>query len=114
MTYSNFCHLALLLSEGIILASGQKEESSLVAHHVHNGRTMPEICLACALRWFAGGSAYDIMTTFGISHSEVFTSASWFVVQAVNSLKEFDIVYPSSRSQQATSNRRWFFGSIGS
>ena len=61
--------------------------------------TVPEIRLACALRWFAGGSAYDIMTTFGISHSEVFISA-WFVVQAVNSLKEFDIIYPANHNKQ--------------
>ena len=97
MSYSSFGHLALLLSEGIILASDQREESSL-AHHVHSG-IMPEICLVCALRWFAGGSAYDIMTTFGILHSEVFTSA-WFVVQAVYSLKEFDIVYPTDQKKQ--------------
>ena len=75
MAYSSFGHLALLLSEGIILASCQKEESSLVQHHVHNGIIMPDVCLACALRWFAGSSAYNIMTTFGISHTEEFTSA---------------------------------------
>jgi hypothetical protein len=39
------------------------------------------------------------MTTFGISHSEVFTSA-WFVIQAVNTLKEFDIVYPANHNKQ--------------
>jgi hypothetical protein len=33
------------------------------------------------------------------SHSEVFTSA-WFVVQAVNSLKEFDIIYPVNHNKQ--------------
>jgi hypothetical protein len=99
MSYSSIGHLALLLSEGIILASGQREESSL-AHHVHNGRILPEICLACALRWYAGGSVYNIMTTFGILHAEVFTSA-WFVVQqAVNSLKEFHIVYPVDHNKQ--------------
>jgi hypothetical protein len=98
MSYSSFGHLALLLSEGIILASDQREESSL-AHHVHSGQILPEICLVCALRWFAGGSAYDIMTTFGILHSEAFTSA-WFVVQAVYSLKEFDIVYPADQKKQ--------------
>ena len=97
MSYQSFGYLALLLSEGIILASGQKKETLLVQHHVHNGRIVPEIRLACALRWFAGGSTF--MTTFGISHSEVFTSA-WFVVQAVNSLKEFDIVYPADHNKQ--------------
>jgi len=97
MSYSSIGHLALLLSEGIILASDQREESSL-AHHVHSG-IMPEICLVCALRWFAGGSAYDIMTTFGILHSEEFASAL-FVVQAVNSLKEFDNVYPANHNKQ--------------
>jgi len=99
MTYSSFGHLALLLSEGIILASGQKEGSSLVQHHVHNGRIMPEVRLAGALRWFAGGSAYDIMTTFGISHSEVFSSL-WFVVEAVNNLEDFEIIYPADHIKQ--------------
>jgi hypothetical protein len=99
MSYSSFGHLAILLSECIILASGQKEKSSLVKQHVHNGRIMPEICLACALRWFTGGSAYGIMTTFVILHSKVFKSA-WFDVQAVNTLKKFDIAYPADHNKQ--------------
>jgi hypothetical protein len=45
MSYSSFGHLAMLLSECIILASDQKEKSSLVKQHVHNGRIMPEIAL---------------------------------------------------------------------
>ena len=100
MSFSSFGQLPMLLSEGIILASGQKEASLLIQHHVvHNGQTMSEICLACALQCFAGGSAYDIMTTFRILHSKVFTSA-WFVVQAVNSLKEVDIVCPANHNKQ--------------
>ena len=65
--------------------------------------TVDKLCqefVLCALyNGFAGGSAYDIMTTFGILHSEEFASAL-FVVQAVNSLKEFDNVYPANHNKQ--------------
>ncbi len=47
-------------------------------------------------RWWLGIRHHD---TFGISHSEAFTSA-WFVVQAVNSLKEFDTIYPANHNKQ--------------
>jgi hypothetical protein len=55
--------------------------------------------LACALRYFAGGSPYDIMTNYGISHSEMLDSV-WYVVDAVNRTNGFDIVYPESADEQ--------------
>jgi hypothetical protein len=39
------------------------------------------------------------MTTFGISHSEVFSSV-WFVVEAVNNLEDFEIIYPADHIKQ--------------
>eukprot|EP00970_Alexandrium_tamarense_P010348 scaffold2093_cov141-Alexandrium_tamarense.AAC.1 len=50
-----------------------------------------------ALRYYAGGSAYDIMSSYGISHSELFESV-WYVVDAVNA--SFNIEYPRNHSRQ--------------
>jgi hypothetical protein len=55
--------------------------------------------LAAALRYFAGGSAHDIMSAFGLSHTAVFDSV-WSVVEAVNQLPEFYIEYPNSHTEQ--------------
>jgi hypothetical protein len=55
--------------------------------------------LACALRYFAGGSPYDIMAKYGISHASVLESI-WVVVEAVNSYDEFVIEYPASETAQ--------------
>ena len=40
-------------------------------------------CLACSIRYFAGGSPYDIMLAFGISYREVLNSV-WTIVEAIN------------------------------
>ena len=56
--------------------------------------------LACALRYFAGGSPYDIMATFGISHTDVMDSV-WYVVHAVNTTSEFKIEYSLCEVEQA-------------
>jgi hypothetical protein len=53
----------------------------------------------CALWYFAGGLPYDIMTNYGISHSEALDSV-WYVVDAVNRTKGFDISYPESADEQ--------------
>ena len=66
---------------------------------VRNGRITTSVRLACAIRFFAGGSPYDIMGKYGISHSEVMESV-WYVVDAVNSCEEFVIEYPESADEQ--------------
>ena len=96
MSYDTFKRLATLLCPGIILASGKKHGSR---NHLHNGPILPEVRLACALRWFAGGSVYDIMTTFGISHTDALDSC-WYVVDAVNTHPSFSIVYPDNHDVQ--------------
>eukprot|EP00956_Cyclotella_meneghiniana_P010394 scaffold14401_cov58-Cyclotella_meneghiniana.AAC.17 len=35
---------------------------------IPNGEIDSEVCLACALRYFAGGSPYDIMAKYGVSY----------------------------------------------
>jgi hypothetical protein len=65
MTYTSFRRLAALLRPYIITACGSKG----APRYCPNGPISPDVRLACAIRWFAGGSTYDIMTTFGISHT---------------------------------------------
>ena len=40
-----------------------------------------------------GGSPYDIMSKFGVSHTSVFESV-WMVVETVNKLPAMNIEYP--------------------
>ena len=64
-----------------------------------NGSISESVRLAISLRYFAGGSPYDIATTYGVSFSEVFVSV-WRIVNAVNHCPHFDIEYPASHSKQ--------------
>jgi hypothetical protein len=66
---------------------------------VPNGIIDSSIRLACALRYFAGGSVYDLAPLYGIVISEVFSSV-WYVVEAVNSHAPFFIEYPADVSKQ--------------
>jgi len=67
--------------------------------YYQNGKISSSICVACALRYFAGGSPYDIGPLFGIAYSEVLRSV-WLVVDAVNSVSDFKIAYPADQSHQ--------------
>ena len=52
-----------------------------------------------ALRYFAGGSAYDIALVHGVAFTEVFKSL-WKVVNAVNRCKELEIKFPNNWDEQ--------------
>lgn len=64
-----------------------------------NGLIPSTSWLSMALRYFAGGSAYDICIAHGCSHSDVYNSV-WMVVDAVNLCKKLKIKYPTSYGQQ--------------
>ena len=66
---------------------------------IPNGPVTTSVRLACALRYIAGGSPYDIMSVYGVSHTIVLDSV-WCVVDAVNQLPNFHIEYPRSRAEQ--------------
>lgn len=66
---------------------------------VTNGPIETSVRIACAIRYFAGGSVYDLMIKYGISNSAVYDSI-WVTVDAVNSLPEFFIKYPDDHVQQ--------------
>jgi hypothetical protein len=44
---------------------------------------MPDVRLACAMRWFSAASSYDLMTTNGTGHTDTIKSF-WYVIDAIN------------------------------
>jgi hypothetical protein len=66
---------------------------------IPNGEIRSSVRLGIAIRYFAGGSPYDIMMKFGVSHTSVFESV-WIVVEAVNQLPAMKIQYPSDVAEQ--------------
>ncbi len=66
---------------------------------IPNGPIATSVRLACALRYFAGGSPYDIMVRYGISHTDIFICV-WCVVDAINRLAEFCILFPQAHDKQ--------------
>jgi hypothetical protein len=66
---------------------------------VPNGHISTSVRLAIAIRYFAGGSPYDLCSVYGISHSSLHESV-WIIVDVVNKHKEFHIVYPLSHASQ--------------
>ena len=86
MTCKTFKCLAALLCPYINAACDKKG----TARFCWNGQISPDVQLAFALRWFAGGLPYDIMTTYGISHTDTIYSV-WYVVDAINRHPNFAI-----------------------
>jgi DDE superfamily endonuclease len=66
---------------------------------VPNGRIDSSVRLACAIRYFAGGSPYDLAPLYGIAHAEIFFSL-WYVVEAINNHPPFFIQYPEDVEKQ--------------
>jgi hypothetical protein len=96
MKYSTFKALADELRPHILHACGKKGGPR---RFVPNGPICPDVRLACAIRWFSGASSYDLMTTYGIGHSDTLRSY-WFVVDAINSHPNFKIEYPTDHDAQ--------------
>jgi hypothetical protein len=74
MTHQQFWALVKLLTPYI--KEGTKKADP-------NGFIAPSLRISAAIRYFAGGSPYDIMLTHGISPSSLFRSV-WVVVDAIN------------------------------
>jgi hypothetical protein len=66
---------------------------------VHNGLTPTTTRLAIALRYFAGGSFYDLAPLFGVGLSDTICSI-WLVVEAVHKTEEFNLVFPWDHDTQ--------------
>lgn len=99
MTYKSFCSLHDKLEAGINHALARRNSTEGKKPPIPNGPISTRVRLACALRYFAGGSPYDIMVKYGISHTEIFRSV-WCVVDAINRVEEFFIVYPDEHEKQ--------------
>jgi DDE superfamily endonuclease len=96
MKYSSFKKLARKLHHGIMRVSGKNHFSR---NYIHNGPITPSVRLACALRYFAGGSPYDIMMTYHIGHCDTISSIR-YVIDAINAHPDFEIMYPASHDEQ--------------
>jgi hypothetical protein len=113
MSYQQFWMLHAKLEERIIVAirciwrrapvvgfhRTETEQKKYLPPPVPNGVISTCIRLACAIRYFAGGSPYDLMCQYGISYIEVFRSV-WSVVEAINTVPEFQISYPADHDVQ--------------
>jgi hypothetical protein len=64
-----------------------------------NGLTPSPSRLAVALRYFAGGSPYDLSVMHGMSVKEAYRSV-WFVVDAINKSDLLNIEFPSDHNVQ--------------
>ena len=96
MTYRSFKGLATLLRPFIVSSCRGNKGTP---RYCPNGPISPDVRLACAIRWFAGGSTYDIMTTYGISHTDTINSY-WYVVDAINKHPRFALSYPGNHDVQ--------------
>ena len=67
--------------------------------HIPNGRIHPTVRLACTLRMFAGGEPHDIVTTYGVSKTEVHESLD-YVIYAINSCDQLKIKFPTDHASQ--------------
>jgi len=95
MKCRTFKRLATLLCPHIITASGKKGTKS----YIPNGPISLDVRLACAIRWFAGGSTYDVMTTYGLGLTDTINSY-WYVVDAINKHPGLNIMYPDDHDKQ--------------
>lgn len=78
----------------------EPKENAFQSPPVPNGLISTSVrLLAIALRYFVGGSSYNIMAKYGVSHTSVFDRV-WIVVECVNSLPFLYISYPSGHDEQ--------------
>jgi hypothetical protein len=94
MEGTSFWKLCRLLRPFVVKASTKKCRNG-----AKNGLIPSPTKISVALRYFAGGSPYDIAVVHGISHTEVFRSL-WTVVDAVNACPDLAFEYPKDHSEQ--------------
>ena len=107
MSYDSFWRLHDLLeiqieeAAALIHGYSRKEAHSenWSAPPIPNGIISTSVRLGIAIRYFAGGSPYDILVKFGVSHTSIFESV-WIVVEAINMLPAMKIEYPSDVEEQ--------------
>jgi hypothetical protein len=93
MSYTSFCELHALLHTSILEGAPRNHLGGLP-------RICTKIRLAAAIRFFAGGSVWDIMISHGMSRTETYESV-WLIVDSVNNQLQM-LVYPASKEDQST------------
>ena len=71
----------------------RRRDRSNWTRFVPNGVIPTLTRLAIALRYFAGGSLYDLCPLFGVGRSDAFRSV-WMVVEATHRTNLFNLVFP--------------------
>ena len=99
MDYSSFLGLHDLLKDGIvdyIQGNGSSPNNSgNNSFFIHNGNISTEIRLACALRYFAGGSYLDITMSHAIGVTDFYLSI-WANVDATNWCPSLKFKFPTT------------------
>ena len=67
--------------------------------HAVNGLTPLPIRLGCALQFWSGGDAHDLMLVFRISYYKVFRSID-FVRKAINQTSSLQLKFPTDHAKQ--------------
>jgi DDE superfamily endonuclease len=96
-TKERFMDLLTLLKPHLHIS---KKTTSQSMARTPNGVIPLEIRLSAALRYFAGGSPYDIAAMHGISHSAVFDRCVWIIIDAIHKCPSLEIKYPDSHDEQ--------------
>jgi hypothetical protein len=99
MDYCTFCQLSNMLQAQIVSLARKPGSNPEIVRSGPNGRIQPSVRLGIALRFFAGGSNYDIMTTFGVGQADV-SKSIWIVVEAVNRTNQLAIEFPRCHEKQ--------------
>ena len=117
MTYPTFLELHRLLQPEILKMHRKYQVDTTIRHieqrggerkriderrwdrFVTNGLIATTTRLAIALRYFAGGSLYDLAPLFGVGRSDAYRSV-WLVVEAVHRTKEFNLCFPRDHDAQ--------------
>ena len=68
-------------------------------NYAPNGTIPLQTRLACVIRIFAGASAYDLISVYGISKTEILDSV-WYVVDAITSCKILAVKFPETHEEQ--------------
>ena len=99
MDYPSFLELHELLKDGIeeyIRKEVTSTNSSAnKPFYRKNGKITKQIRLACALRYFAGGSYLDIIMSHSVGKTDFYRSI-WAVVHATNECSSLDFQFPST------------------
>ena len=77
----------------------KKKRNRKHKYGVVNGTISSQLRLSMAIRFFAGGSVYDISVNHGVGVTEVYKSVSK-VIKAINSCPELEIEFLQSHEKQ--------------